>query len=524
MEINHWAKLVASKLVKDQIENEDTDLIIIGHYGGFATYKQDGWSGYAMRMSDFITRVSGVNTLLAGPGILVTNPTGPVTTVSWDGTQGGGTNFSIQPEGPIQVSKNSEPLDGQPINITNLDTLNISAIALPSGLNWAGSWLAGEDIGFAADDVVWYDDPVTETYYTYWAWNGIVPPNSPLPGAGVANNEFWARLGLEGPQGKTGLSTAILKMYQWSALIPTVFPITDSVYTWADGSFTAPLDAGLWSLNVPSAPIEDQILWEIEQQYVDYPTTLVTNVTWSTTVANPIAYYGAAGVDGKTVLSGSGAPNNSLGEDGDFYIDTASSNYTMYGPKIGGNWTTNPSKNLKGDAGASGSITYSGAGAPPGGTGVIGDYYIDTSSTNYTMYGPKLATGNWTGVTTLNLKGTQGAPGGAIIDVSTPIKTANYTMQATDGTKLIRFNTGASTLQITVPESLSAMPNGSQVIFAWESGAAGGILKFVQGNPGTGPTLYSANSMLFFRAIGSMATVIKISDTVYYIIGDLAPY
>jgi len=30
--------------------------------------------------------------------------------------------------------------------------------------------------------------------------------------------------------------------------------------------------------------------------------------------------------------------------------------------------------------------------------------------------------------------------------------------------------------------------------------------------------------MLFFRAIGSMATVIKISDTVYYIIGDLAPY
>jgi hypothetical protein len=299
------------------------------------------------------------------------------------------------------------------------------------------------------------------------------------------------------------------------------------VYTWADGSFTAPPDAGLWSLNIPSAPIEDQILWEIEQQYVDYPTTLVTNVTWSTNTANPIAYYGAAGVDGKTVLSGSGAPLDTLGVTGDFYIDIDSANYTMYGPKLDDASWTSPladTKNLRGDDGTPGSITYSGAGAPDNSIGEVGDYYIDTTSTNYTMYGPKQPVTGWTIAQQLDLKGPQGPPGGAVIDVSTALQTANYVMQATDGTKLIRFDTGASNLEITIPESLSTMVNGSQVIFAWESGLVGGTLKFVQGNPGVGPTLYSPNSMLFFRAIGSMATVIKISDTVYYVIGDLAPY
>jgi len=528
MEINHWAKLVASKLVKDQIENEDTDLIIIGHYGGFATYKQDGWSGYAMRMSDFITRVSGVNTLLAGPGILVTNSTGPITTVSWDGTQGGGTNFTVQPEGPIQVSKNSEPLDGQPVTISNLDTLNVSAIALPSGLNWAGSWLIGEDVGFAADDVVWYEDPTTETYYTYWAWNGAVPPNSPLPGAGVANNAFWARLGLEGPQGKTGLSTAVLKMYQWSALIPTVFPITDSVYTWVDGSFTAPPDAGSWSLNIPPAPIEDQILWEIEQQYVNFPTTLVTNVTWSTTVANPIAYYGAAGVDGKTVLSGSGAPDNILGEDGDFYIDTASANYTMYGPKATGNWTTNPTKNLKGPNGTDGtdgSITYSGAGAPPNGTGIIGDYYIDTTSTNYTMYGPKLATGNWTGVTTLNLKGPQGAPGGAVISTGgATIGTPGMNVSALNASSLIKLSTQSGNVTVYVPDNLTTMPNGSQIMFVWDVRDTLEANSIVFSTTGYTTNIKSANSMRYLRTLYSAATLIKISNTEYYLVGDLSPF
>jgi len=138
MEINHWAKLVKSGLVRANLENPTSDLLIIGHYGGFSTYKQDAWSGYAMKISDFVAEVSGITDLLAGPGILITG-TGPVKTVSIDGTFGGGTNFNVQPSGPIQVSKNEDPLDGNLINISNLDTLNIHALALASGLNWTGA-------------------------------------------------------------------------------------------------------------------------------------------------------------------------------------------------------------------------------------------------------------------------------------------------------------------------------------------------------------------------------------------------
>lgn len=45
---------------------------------------------------------------------------------------------------------------------------------------------------------------------------------------------------------------------------------------------------------------------------------------------------GVDGADGKTVLSGSGAPSGGLGADGDFYINTAAT--TIYGPKTGGAW------------------------------------------------------------------------------------------------------------------------------------------------------------------------------------------
>ena len=51
-----------------------------------------------------------------------------------------------------------------------------------------------------------------------------------------------------------------------------------------------------------------------------------------------------------TILNGKGAPKNSLGQNGDFYLDTASLNF--YGPKSGGIWTKPVS--LKGPAGADG--------------------------------------------------------------------------------------------------------------------------------------------------------------------------
>jgi hypothetical protein len=60
---------------------------------------------------------------------------------------------------------------------------------------------------------------------------------------------------------------------------------------------------------------------------------------------------GPAGANGNTVLNGTGKPGDSLGNDGDFYLDTATD--TLYGPKAGGTWPT-PGTSLAGPAGAPG--------------------------------------------------------------------------------------------------------------------------------------------------------------------------
>ena len=65
---------------------------------------------------------------------------------------------------------------------------------------------------------------------------------------------------------------------------------------------------------------------------------------------------GSNGADGKTVRSGSGAPSGGLGVDGDFYINTAAN--TIYGPKTSGSWGSPTS--LVGPTGATGSTGASG--------------------------------------------------------------------------------------------------------------------------------------------------------------------
>jgi hypothetical protein len=111
---------------------------------------------------------------------------------------------------------------------------------------------------------------------------------------------------------------------------------------------------------------------------------------------------GPAGADGgaKTWYNGAGAPSGATGAIGDFYLDTT--NHAYYGPKSGGGWGTahsllgpagtNGTNGTAGAAGADGRTWYSGTGAPSGGLGVNGDYYMDTAASAY--YGPKTA-GAW---------------------------------------------------------------------------------------------------------------------------------
>lgn len=79
--------------------------------------------------------------------------------------------------------------------------------------------------------------------------------------------------------------------------------------------------------------------------------------TWADLVALS-AITGPAGADGRTILSGSGAPTTQ-GEDGDFYLDTSAS--TLYGPK-NVTWPTGVS--LIGPAGADGADGADGVGIP----------------------------------------------------------------------------------------------------------------------------------------------------------------
>jgi hypothetical protein len=112
---------------------------------------------------------------------------------------------------------------------------------------------------------------------------------------------------------------------------------------------------------------------------------------------NATQWVEVGGTSFNTILSGSGAPGGGLGNDGDFYIRTDTDE--IYGPKTGGAWGSPTSlvgpqgiQGDQGDPGVDGRTVLNGSGAPGGGTGVDGDFYIDTTAD--AIYGPKTA-GAW---------------------------------------------------------------------------------------------------------------------------------
>lgn len=104
---------------------------------------------------------------------------------------------------------------------------------------------------------------------------------------------------------------------------------------------------------------------------------------------------GAAGADGVTILNGTGAPADTLGKDGDFYVDTTAEE--MYGPKASGAWPATGTslvgpqgpKGNTGATGATGPIGPTGAPGAPGATGAQGPsgytgYQVVTGSKTFT--------------------------------------------------------------------------------------------------------------------------------------------
>jgi hypothetical protein len=118
---------------------------------------------------------------------------------------------------------------------------------------------------------------------------------------------------------------------------------------------------------------------------------------------------GPAGEDGSVIHAGTGAPDASLGVEGDYYLNQDTGD--LYGPKNDNGWGTPISlqgppgedgqDGADGQDGEDGSQIHSGTGAPDASLGVVGDYYLDKDS--FDLYGPKTDSG-WG--TPINLKGT----------------------------------------------------------------------------------------------------------------------
>ncbi|WP_346236306.1 hypothetical protein ABDK00_016120 [Niabella insulamsoli] len=157
----------------------------------------------------------------------------------------------------------------------------------------------------------------------------------------------------------------------------------------------------------------------------------------------PQGAAGATGADGTQIFSGQGAPGNSLGQNGDFYIDLTSSG--MYGPKTDAGWGT--AFSLKGSNGANGSAgskIYSGAGVPNNSAGVAGDYFMSTDM--YLLYGPKTNDGWGTPVNLKGPKGDKGDPGQANVIYSDWQPATDFGDTIIDATTLKVAYIGASQL------------------------------------------------------------------------------
>ncbi len=93
---------------------------------------------------------------------------------------------------------------------------------------------------------------------------------------------------------------------------------------------------------------------------------------WSPTgssLQGPPGTNGTNGTNGNTVLNGTGPPSSTVGNNGDFYVDTAAD--VLYGPKSGGAWPM-PGTSLIGPAGAAGPTGAAGAMGPQGVAGPQG--------------------------------------------------------------------------------------------------------------------------------------------------------
>jgi hypothetical protein len=161
--------------------------------------------------------------------------------------------------------------------------------------------VAGQTLWIAR--TVYADSNTTST--TSVTWNATSSFAAGVAGTNGTN-------GADGANGANGARTAFLEVYLWAATTPTTFPSGTSIYTWADGSFTAPSTPNNWSLT-PGASSAGYKLYACSVRYADSLTTSTTSITWNTSTAYVV---GASGTNGANGANGANGTNGTNGTDG----------------------------------------------------------------------------------------------------------------------------------------------------------------------------------------------------------------
>ncbi len=226
---------------------------------------------------------------------------------------------------------------------------------------------------------------------------------------------------------------------------------------------------GKLSMNILEGMFDKLV--RIDQEDADNDVlTLRLPITWDgDAIAFPVpsenAYIGwnddATELENKATpsvfRSGSGAPDDDLGTNGDFYLDTDSAD--LYGPRAGGQWPEEPLSLVgppgptgsTGATGAAGTSVRSGSGAPDNGLGNDGDFYINTA--NYNLHGPK-ASGVWpSGV---SLVGPSGAGSGDVVGPSGGVADNEIALYGSTTGKLIKGSGISAANILTEAEAAAA--------------------------------------------------------------------
>lgn len=156
-----------------------------------------------------------------------------------------------------------------------------------------------------------------------------------------------------------------------------------------------------------------------------------------------------------TILSGQGVPNNALGKNGDFYLDTLT--FLIYGPKQNNVWPT-PGVSLVGAQGERGAQILSGTDVIPDiSLGINGDYYL-CKIDPYFLYGPKdEATTGWG--TPIRLKANNLLPPQTKTFVA-----GTYTLTLNDLEQGLVFNSPDPGTVIIPTDAVVAFPVGTQIM------------------------------------------------------------